>query len=84
MADDATGGAATDGSRDDGDGTDDENGADDTVPAVELNVYQLSVSVSGRSDDDLAAVEDTARRLMDYLVDRAERLEERGDGRGVS
>ncbi|MFB6157063.1 MAG: hypothetical protein ABEJ34_04395 [Haloferacaceae archaeon] len=79
MPDDATDGAATDGARDaDGD-TD-----DDTVPTVELDLYQLSVSVSGRSDDDLAAVEGTARDLMGYLVDQAERLEEGGGGRGVS
>ncbi|MFB6304529.1 MAG: hypothetical protein ABEH47_05135 [Haloferacaceae archaeon] len=74
-----TGDAATDGSTADGRSEE----GDETVPSVDLNVYQLSVSVSGRSDDDLAEVEETARRLMDYLVDRAERLEEHPEGRGL-
>jgi hypothetical protein len=60
------------------------NGYDDTVPNVELGLYQLSVRVSGRSDDDLKTVEDSAKRLMDYLIDRAEELEERPDDRGLS
>lgn len=71
--------AASDGGN--GDGTDEEDG---TVPSVDLTVYQLSVSVSGRSDDELADVEATARGLMDYLVEQAERLEEGSEGRGVS
>ena len=60
------------------------NGSDDTVPNVELGLYQLSVRVSGRSDDDLQTVEDSAKRLMDYLIDRAGELEERPDDRGLS
>lgn len=59
------------------------NGADDTVPNVELGLYQLSVRVSGRSEDDLQTVEDSAKRLMDYLIDRAGELEERPDDRGL-
>ncbi|ELZ34523.1 hypothetical protein C474_02421 [Halogeometricum pallidum JCM 14848] len=70
---------------DDEDGRDPElsNGADDTVPNVELGLYQLSVRVSGRSGDDLQTVEDSAKRLMDYLIDRAGELEERPDDRGL-
>ncbi|ADQ67177.1 hypothetical protein GL213_08015 [Halogeometricum borinquense] len=64
--------------------TDLNNGYDDTVPNVELGLYQLSVRVSGRSEDDLQSVEDSAKRLMDYLIDRAEELEERPDDRGLS
>ena len=60
------------------------NGYDDTVPNVELGLYQLSVRVSGRSDDDLQTVEESAKRLMDYLIDSAEELEERPDDRGLS
>ena len=70
----AAAGEATTG---DGDGP-----ADETVPRIEMSLYQLSVAVSGRSEDDLAAVEGTARRLMDYLVDRSETLEERPADRG--
>lgn len=55
----------------------------DTVPRVDLSLYQVSVSVSGRAEDDLDDVEETARRLMDYLVDRAETLEEEPDERGL-
>lgn len=77
---------------DGGDAADDEdeerdaelsNGYDDTVPNVELGLYQLSVRVSGRSEDDLQTVEDSAKRLMDYLIDRAGELEERPDDRGL-
>ena len=78
----ADGGDATDGE----DGRDAEvaNGFDETVPNVELGLYQLSVRVSGRSEDDLQTVEDSAKRLMDYLIDRAGELEERPDDRGLS
>jgi hypothetical protein len=71
---------------DGGDAADGElsNGSDDTVPNVELGLYQLSVRVSGRSEDDLQTVEDSAKRLMDYLIDRAGELEERPDDRGLS
>ncbi|MFB6080018.1 MAG: hypothetical protein ABEJ81_03295 [Haloferacaceae archaeon] len=54
-----------------------------TVPAVDLDLYQLSVSVSGQAEDELEDVEATARRLMEYLVDQSERLEERPDERGL-
>ncbi|MDS0292686.1 hypothetical protein [Halogeometricum luteum] len=78
----ADGGDATDG--EDGRETELSDGRDDTVPNVELGLYQLSVRVSGRSDDDLQTVEDSAKRLMDYLIDRAGELEERPDDRGLS
>jgi hypothetical protein len=61
----------------------DEASSDDTQPTVELSLYQLSVSVAGRSDDDLADVQSTASELMDFLVDRAETLEEDPDDRGL-
>ena len=60
----------------------DENGTD-TVPAVDLDLYQLSVSVSGQDEDELEDVEAVARRMMEYLVDQSERLEERPDERGL-
>jgi hypothetical protein len=62
----------------------DEGDGDETVPAVELDLYDLSVRVSGQSTDDLDAVEDAARGLMDYLVGQARRLEDRPDDRGLS
>ena len=55
----------------------------ETVPEVELGLYQVSVRVKGRADDDLAAVEETAVRLIDHLVERAETLEEAPDDRGL-
>jgi hypothetical protein len=60
-----------------------DDGGPDTVPTVDLDLYQLSVSVGGQAEDDLADVEETARELMTYLVDQAERLEERPDERGL-
>jgi hypothetical protein len=60
-----------------------ENGGDETVPAVEIELYQLSVSVSGQSDDSLEDIEGTARRLMDYLVEQAQSLEDAPDNRGL-
>ena len=65
------------------DNGEDDNG-DETVPTVELDLYDLSVRVSGQSTDDLDAVEGAARGLMDYLVDQAQRLEDRPDDRGLS
>jgi hypothetical protein len=62
----------------------DEGNGDETVPTVELDLYDLSVRVSGQSTDDLDAVEDAARGLMDYLVGQAQRLEDRPDDRGLS
>ena len=61
----------------------DQSASDDTQPTVELSLYQLSVSVAGRSDDDLADVQSTAGELMDFLVERAETLEEAPDDRGL-
>jgi hypothetical protein len=57
---------------------------DETVPTVELDLYDLSVRVSGQSTDDLDTVGDTAREMMDYLVDRAKALEDAPDDRGLS
>jgi hypothetical protein len=62
----------------------DDHDGDETVPAVELDLYDLSVRVSGQSTDDLDAVEGAARELMDFLVDRARTLEDRPDDRGLS
>ncbi|QLG26980.1 hypothetical protein HUG10_05250 [Halorarum halophilum] len=55
----------------------------DTVPEVELSLYQVSVRVRGRGDDGLSTVEETAIRLVDHLVERAETLEEEPDKRGL-
>jgi hypothetical protein len=63
---------------------DEDDGGDETVPTVELDLYDLSVRVSGQSTDDLDAVEGAARSLMDYLVDQAQALEDRPDDRGLS
>ncbi len=57
---------------------------DETVPTVELDLYDISVRVSGQSTDDLDTVGDTAREMMDYLVDRAKELEDAPDDRGLS
>jgi len=65
--------------RDNGNG----NG-DETVPHVELDLYELSVRVSGQSSDELDDVEASATRLMDYLVDHAKELEDQPDSRGLS
>lgn len=70
------------------DGTDVEsaNESDDqdpTVPEVELSMYQLNVTVSGQTTDSLDTAEESAKRLMEYLVERAERLEDHPDGRGM-
>ena len=61
-----------------------EGNGDQTVPSVELDLYDLSVRVSGQSTDDLDAVDEAARGLMNYLVDQAQRLEDRPDDRGLS
>jgi len=57
--------------------------ASETVPEVELGLYQVSVRVSGQAGDDLAEVEETATRLVDHLVERARTLEEEPDRRGL-
>ncbi|MFB6221245.1 MAG: hypothetical protein ABEH90_07380 [Halolamina sp.] len=59
-------------------------GVDKTVPRVELALQELSVSVTGRSDDDLDAVEESARELMQYLVTEIDELEEDHDEYGLS
>jgi hypothetical protein len=61
----------------------DENGTDETTPHVELDLYQISVRVSGQSTDELREVESTARRLMDYLIEQSEALEDAPDDRGL-
>ena len=55
----------------------------ETVPEVELGLYQASVRVQGRADDDLDTVTDSARELIDYLIEKAETLEDQPDGRGL-
>ena len=56
---------------------------DETAPTVELELYEPTVRLSGRSNDDLTDVEETAERLLDYLVRNAERLEDHPDERGL-
>jgi hypothetical protein len=56
---------------------------DPTVPQVELSLYQLNVKVSGQSTDGLDDVEGAATRLMDYLIERTDALEDQPDGRGL-
>lgn len=48
----------------------------ESVPEIELALYQAEVAVRGRADDDLADVESTARDLMDHLAELAQDLEE--------
>ncbi|MEZ3143109.1 hypothetical protein [Halobaculum sp. MBLA0143] len=55
----------------------------DTAPEVELGLYQINVRVKGSADDDLAAVEESARGLVEHLVDQAKHLEDEPDGRGL-
>jgi hypothetical protein len=55
----------------------------DTAPEVELGLYQVSVRVKGRNDDDLDDVEASARDLVEHLVTQAEKLEDEPDGRGL-
>ena len=59
-------------------------GEDGTVPRVDLSLRDLSVSVSGRSDDDLETVEESAMGLMSYLVEEADELAESPDEYGLS
>jgi hypothetical protein len=61
-----------------------EGNGTETVPSVELDLYDLSVRVSGQATDDLDAVERTARSLMAYLVEEAHALEDRPDDRGLN
>jgi hypothetical protein len=55
----------------------------ETVPEVELSLYQVTVRVKGQGDDSLDDVEDSARDLIDHLVDHAQTLEDSPDGRGL-
>ena len=59
-------------------------GEDGTVPRVDLALRELSVSVTGRSDDDLETVEESARSLMTFLVEEADELEDEHDEYGLS
>ncbi len=65
------------------DADDGESETDDTVPSVELELFQITVSVTGQADDDLPAVEESAVRLLDEVVERAEQLQDGPDGRGL-
>ncbi|MBP1988087.1 hypothetical protein [Halolamina salifodinae] len=60
------------------------SGGDKTVPRVDLSVRDLSVSVTGRSEDDLEAVEASAVGLMSFLVEEMDELEEGPDEYGLS
>lgn len=77
----------SDDSEDNGDDNSGEHGNDehggDTVPSIEMGLFQISVSVTGKTTDDLEDVEATAERLLDRLVERAEDLEDAPDGRGL-
>lgn len=67
------------------DGTDhDSSEPDSTVPQVDLSLRDLSVSVTGRSDDDLETVEQSALALVEHLVEKAKELEEDHDEYGLS
>jgi hypothetical protein len=59
-------------------------GGDQTVPRVDLSVRDISVSVTGRSEDDLEAVEESAVGLMSFLVEEMDELEESPDEYGLS
>ncbi|WP_416839798.1 hypothetical protein [Haloferax sp. DFSO52] len=78
-------GATGEGERAADGGTNEEfDNGDETVPHVELGLYELSVRVSGQSDDELEDVEDAATRLMEFLIDEAKQLEDQPDTRGLS
>lgn len=80
--DGATDGGADDAEDEGDDGPDGENGPD-SVPEVSLTLYQLTVSVTGQASDDLTDVEESAMRLMDYLVEKSGDLEDHPDNRGL-
>ncbi|MFW5939492.1 MAG: hypothetical protein ACOCQU_03490 [Halolamina sp.] len=65
-------------------GSQDASGEDETVSRVELALRELSVTVTGRSEDDLETVEESARDLMGYLVAETEALEGGHDEYGLS
>lgn len=77
------GGSATDGGDAEAEADDAETASDDTVPQIDLGLYQITVSVTGTADDGLEDVEDTAERLLDRLVERAQDLEDAPDDRGL-
>jgi hypothetical protein len=62
----------------------DASGEDGTVPRVDLGLRELSVSVTGRSDDDLETVAESAQDLMGYLVAETDGLEDDHDEYGLS
>ena len=53
-------------------------------PRVDMALHGITVSVTGGSDDGLDAVEESARSLMDYLVEKNEKLEDDPDEYGLS
>lgn len=59
-------------------------GPDKTTPRVDLALRGLTVSVTGRSEDELDAVEDAAKGLMDYLVETLDELEDEPSEYGLS
>ncbi|MFC7203472.1 hypothetical protein ACFQJC_08105 [Haloferax namakaokahaiae] len=69
---------------DGGDDDDSDANGDETVPHVELDLYQLSVRVSGQSTDSLEDVEGSAKELMSFLIQQAKQLEDEPDTRGLS
>lgn len=58
--------------------------SDKTVPQVDLTLRDLAVSVTGRSDDDLETVEQSALSMMEQLVQKAESLEDDRDDYGLT
>lgn len=76
----------------DGDAPGDDPGDDEaspsgpgpTTPRIDLALHGITVSVTGRSEDELDAVEESARGLMDYLVEKNEQLEDDPDEYGLS
>lgn len=61
-----------------------ETGPDPTTPRVDLALHGITVSVTGRSEDELDTVEESARHLMDYLVEKNDELEDDPDEYGLS
>lgn len=89
MSDDTSGGDArgSTGSDPSGDVPDDGPsgpGPDPTTPRVDLALHGITVSVTGRSEDELDTVEESARNLMEYLVEKNEELEDDPDEYGLS
>ncbi|MFB6177979.1 MAG: hypothetical protein ABEI99_12740 [Halobaculum sp.] len=73
--------SATEAAPDDGPASSDESA--ESAPEVELGLYQISVRVVGSNGDGLDDVEETARSLVDHLVETAETLEDEPDQRGL-